>query len=984
MKKTLAIILALALVFSSFTVAFAEETLPADAKAVAGLGMLVGAGNGVTLDYLKTAPTRIQAAIMLLRLKGEDKAALAFTGTDNFADAKDAQWAAPIMAYLKANPRLGFVGDGVNFEPNKEITVQQYYKVMLETLGYKANTAEVIGDFTYAGTVDFAAKQGLSKVASVLSFTVNDLATATMETLKATVKGGTKTLGYTLVETKVLTEAAAVAAGIYKIVPAALAVESVTATNLQQLVVKFNKAVDKDTVIVANFTIGGVNAGAVKLAVDNMTVTVTVATPATVQPANYDLVVNNVKDTAGVAIAKYTTTLRVFDNAIPTITGMKLVGPNKIELTFSEPIKTEGSVKINNGIYGVVVPVADGTNVSTITLSASTLPAGTYEVKATGFKDYAGFAIDSTTLQLVYAKDLTAPVATIKEATQTSVVVVFNKPLIIDATYADAIAEDVDGVVGNDPDSYEDYFYQTFSGWMPNSVVKSADSKTFTLTFNTYPIPAGTANLVVKAKGSAGVALTDEWGNKVESNLVLAVTVAADNTAPAVKETKVVDEQNIDIYFTEAIDTTKAQDETNYTVKDADGKAVTTTFTATYTAATKKVNLDFDANLTGGNYTVEVKGMVDKSLTENAMPTTTLAFVITDKTPINPGVNATDVVITAVESTSANVADIIYVTYGEKMAVTGQYSVLAANNYLLAGAALPENTTLEMFGATGKVVKISVPENAAFNLQTVDTATLTIARVADLAGNTMVALSYPEVIGTEVAPIVTAVKQTDYNKATITINKPLKVVLASGFTVGTGAAAKEVAAIDTWSVNDKNQTIVLVTLNANNTTSQTNTADIITEVDVVANILVSETGVKMAAADYSGVIADGRAPRLIADDTTTVGFHEAVVDMAGAPNNNMFEIKFTEALDATAASAALMAQDLVIVKVAADGTETALVAGVDFTTAVSGSSLVVTASAGDFKVKSKDAITYIKDNAAGTKNKASVFTTAIKVTVVNQ
>ncbi len=974
MKKTLAILLALAMVFSTITVAFADGTISADAQACATLGMLKGEGTGVTADYVAKAPNRLTAAILFLRLKGLEDEALAYTGTDNFADANQVNWAGgkAILGYLKTNSELGWIGDNGNFKANDPMTAQAYYKVMLEALGYKQNTATVIGDFTYAGVVEFAATKGLTKVATVTNFTVNDVAIATIEALKANVKDSTtKTLAASLVEANVITADAAKTAGVFTPAATVLAVESVTATNLKELVVKFNKAVDEDTVVVANFKIDGVNAGDVSLADDNMTVTVIIAAPAAVQPANYELVVSDVADTADVAIAKYTKELRVFDNAIPTVTGMELVGPNKVELTFSEPIMTTGTVKINNGIYGVSVPAADGTNVSTITLSASSLPEGNYEVKAAGFKDYAGFSIDATTKTLAYTKDITVPVATIKEVTQTSVVVVFNKPVTLDATNAGG--------------AYEDYFYHTFSAWTPDTVVKSADNKTFTLTFTTYPIPAGTTNLAIKAKGSAGVAIADEWGNKLEANQLVAVTVAADTTAPAVKETKIVDEKTINIFFTEAMDATEANDATNYTFKDADGVKVTTGFTPTYVPADKKVTVVFGSKLAGGNYTVDIKGMEDTSLAANEMLATTLAFTITDKTPIDPATNAGDVVITAVESTVANGTDIIYVTYGEKMAVTGQYSVLEAGNYLLGTAALPDDTTLEMFGTSGKVVKISIPENVTFNAQAVVGVNLTIGRVADLTGNSMVALSYVEAVGPEVAPAVTEVAQTDLNKITITINKPLKVVLASGFTAGTGANIKEIAAIDSWLVNDDNETVIKATLNDLNKTSATDTSAIIANFDVVSNILVSETGVKMGLADCSGLIVDARAPKLIADNTATAAVNEAVVDMATALNNNKFQINFTEALNTTnAALAGLMAQDLVIVKVAADGTETALVAGIGYTTVVNGTSLevTVTAGAGDYKVKSKDAITYIKDNAA-TSNKAAVFTTAIKVTVVN-
>ncbi|HYF74949.1 MAG TPA: hypothetical protein VD757_00060, partial [Candidatus Nitrosocosmicus sp.] len=150
MKKTLALVLALAMVFSTITVAFAEGTLSADAQICADLGMLKGETGTVDAAYTATAPTRIQAAVMFLRLKGLEEEAKAFTGTANFADADKAAWAKPIMAYLKANPQLGWQGDGTNFDPTGVTTAQAYYKVMLEALGYKQTTPEVVGDFAYA------------------------------------------------------------------------------------------------------------------------------------------------------------------------------------------------------------------------------------------------------------------------------------------------------------------------------------------------------------------------------------------------------------------------------------------------------------------------------------------------------------------------------------------------------------------------------------------------------------------------------------------------------------------------------------------------------------------------------------------------------------------------------------------------------------------------------------------------------------------
>ena len=216
MKKTLALVLALALVFSTVTVAFAEGALGEDAQICADLGMLKGETGTVDAAYVATAPTRLQAAIMFLRLKGLEAEALAFTGEANFADGNLA-WAegANLLAYLKANPQLGWQGDGTNFDPNGKITAQMYYKVLLEALGYKQSTPEVVGDFAWGDVLEFAAGKGLIKVAAAAEFTVNDLAIATVEALKADMKEGGKTLAATLVDAGKINAAKAEEAGLY-------------------------------------------------------------------------------------------------------------------------------------------------------------------------------------------------------------------------------------------------------------------------------------------------------------------------------------------------------------------------------------------------------------------------------------------------------------------------------------------------------------------------------------------------------------------------------------------------------------------------------------------------------------------------------------------------------------------------------------------------------------------------------------------------
>jgi len=233
LRKLLAVIVAIALMATLVMVPAFADTLT-DAEICEDLGMLQGAGDGVTDEYLATSPTRIQAAIMFLRLQGLEEEALAYEGTDNFSDA-GLVWAGgqAILAYLKANPELGWVGVGDgSFDPLATIDAKSYAKVMLEALGFKQGE-----DFEWADVEAFAAEKGLTVAEG--DFTVNVLAAATVEALKAETKAG-GTLIEALVAAGVVTEAAAEATGLVETAVTA----SVAATGASKITVTFNKAVD--------------------------------------------------------------------------------------------------------------------------------------------------------------------------------------------------------------------------------------------------------------------------------------------------------------------------------------------------------------------------------------------------------------------------------------------------------------------------------------------------------------------------------------------------------------------------------------------------------------------------------------------------------------------------------------------------------------------------------------------------------------------
>lgn len=235
LKKFLAVLLAVAVMATMIVPVFADSSISEDAQLVADLGVLKGDGSGVTAAYLAKGTTRMQAAILYLRLIGKEQAALSYTGTEKFEDQDKLTWVQGrnVLSYLKANPGLGWIGytDGT-FRPNDAITAQMLYKVMLEGLGYKQSV-----DFEWKDVFSFAQTKGLSKIAAVENVTNDHVATALVETLKATTSDG-KLMVQKLVDAGTVDAQKALV-----LIP--LEVKSVAVSAANTIRVEFNKAPDK-------------------------------------------------------------------------------------------------------------------------------------------------------------------------------------------------------------------------------------------------------------------------------------------------------------------------------------------------------------------------------------------------------------------------------------------------------------------------------------------------------------------------------------------------------------------------------------------------------------------------------------------------------------------------------------------------------------------------------------------------------------------
>lgn len=155
MKKVLSFVLILALVLSSFSMAFAgSSTELKNLSDVSGntneeaievaydLGIVTGNPDG-TFQPAK-AVTRAEFAAMLTRALAIPQSALAGYANANFKDTNGYAWAVPYLAFC--NSKGIMLGDGAgNAMPGKTITVNESVTMALRAIGYTANSSELTG-----------------------------------------------------------------------------------------------------------------------------------------------------------------------------------------------------------------------------------------------------------------------------------------------------------------------------------------------------------------------------------------------------------------------------------------------------------------------------------------------------------------------------------------------------------------------------------------------------------------------------------------------------------------------------------------------------------------------------------------------------------------------------------------------------------------------------------------------------------------------
>lgn len=187
MKQKFRIVLVSMLLVVGMFVAAGASSYDHCADQLKALGLFQGTEQGYELDR---APTRAEAATMLVRLLGKEADAQKLEYTAPFTDLED--WQKPYVQYLYDN-ELTSGATETTFEPESFCSAQMYTTFLLRALGYSDAEA---ADFTYQDAITFGESIGLVDYANCnqQKFLRDHIAAMSLTALNTAVKGDEDTV----------------------------------------------------------------------------------------------------------------------------------------------------------------------------------------------------------------------------------------------------------------------------------------------------------------------------------------------------------------------------------------------------------------------------------------------------------------------------------------------------------------------------------------------------------------------------------------------------------------------------------------------------------------------------------------------------------------------------------------------------------------------------------------------------------------------
>ena len=203
MKRFLTLLFTTLLLTAALCVTASASDFDAVAEDLSAIGMFRGTASGFELDR---APTRSEAAIMLVRLYGaEEKAKTAYEAGEikhPFTDVSE--FTSPYVAWLYTNGITNGTS-ATTFGSTSKCSAQNYVVFLLRALGYKDGI-----DFQYADAKDFAVTKGLMDPSFYTGeFLRDDLAAVTYQALACGLADGSTYLLDSLVKSGAIDKTAA-------------------------------------------------------------------------------------------------------------------------------------------------------------------------------------------------------------------------------------------------------------------------------------------------------------------------------------------------------------------------------------------------------------------------------------------------------------------------------------------------------------------------------------------------------------------------------------------------------------------------------------------------------------------------------------------------------------------------------------------------------------------------------------------------------
>lgn len=703
MKRFIALIMVVMLLVGIMPATMAAEKTAGEQ--LRDLGLLKGDDYGNLMEdkYL----TRSEMMVILARMLGEYDEAEAYKLKSSFTDGNN-HWAERYVAYAQMRGWTSGIGNN-EFGYEMKHTAQQAAVFMLKTLGYVADT-----DFTWTNAFQKATQLGLFTGVDIepgQDILRGSLFQVMMRTLNTNMKGSTQTLGENL--------------GIMGSVP--LAVSSVKANGLLQVLVEFNSdswTDDEELVNADNYIFEDQDGDELldvnddPVVIDDISVNGKVVTITFEEPMEQQTEAN-LTITDEVLPSEDDFDFNFFDTNPPVATAATVVGKETVKVKFSEPVDpatvSASDFTVEDGdmfIRGVTL-MNNNTEVN-VELYAE-LEAGTIKVGVgSGIEDYAGFKTVAKTFDVRVVVDTTAPsVVGYKDASMTGVTLIFNEDIVLTDDYVASKS-----------------IYHTNSSNLAAPISSDdIDGKELTLDFSANEMPEGNAYVYILAD-----TFMDLWDNENSKQTIL-VKIEADEVRPTLTGISVIDEEEIELIFSEAVEEDSAEDIENYVLQNSAGTVQDDMIDSAVRGTgdeTDTVTIRFEEPLLGG-YKLVIENVED--LSGNEIAKVTRSFTVTDMT---------DPVVSDFSAKLYNPdadTQMIVVRFGEAMATSGKYAVNDLEKYVLEDnkfLADLDDVTITMI-ESNKAVEIKIPEDS-LDLNDGESYKLEIGRVADAAGNYTVAM----------------------------------------------------------------------------------------------------------------------------------------------------------------------------------------------------------------------------------------------------